>query len=627
MQRKDVDLNTQVQQAHALFDEGRDVPSQWVRDAVLRSWSRSRTQGVSPSNQVLHDAARRSELSQIRDQHQRLMRYAEPEMQRLFRSLGSAGWVLACVERQGHCIKYFGNDSPYYKVLGAALNAGIDLSEGVVGTNAPGCALIERRPSVVCGSEHFLHALRDLSCVAVPIFDPAGALVGALNASKPYDGRPVGILESVALTSRAVENRMVGDLCGALVVALHYRPELTDSPMRGLIHFSEDGEVLGANPSARQMLDLDSLEQNQDGVCFKDLFSCRAAEMEGLQKSPIEVDCHNGSKLYLRVESRRRKPVAVNVLPLEKKSESVPSFYVGAPTKPLFDKAHRAFQFGVPVLINGETGTGKEVLARSLHANGPSSKGPFVAVNCSAIPAGLIESELFGYADGAFTGARRGGAKGKFEEACGGTLFLDEIGDMPVEFQARLLRVIQERTVTRLGEEKPRSVSFSLVCATHRDLDELMKNGDFRSDLYYRINGLKVYLPALQERGDMDEMIDHLLASMSPSDSPLLLTSEARSLLKRHSWKGNIRELQQALNLGRALCSKGIIDVDHLPEEISAQIAPDEMSVAEGGKLADAEREVVQVVLENHNNNVSAAARELGITRATLYRKIKQFRL
>ena len=315
------------------------------------------------------------------------------------------------------------------------------------------------------------------------------------------------------------------------------------------------------------------------------------------------------------------------MLPLEKKSESVPSFYVGAPTKPLFDKAHRAFQFGVPVLINGETGTGKEVLARSLHANGPSSKGPFVAVNCSAIPAGLIESELFGYADGAFTGARRGGAKGKFEEACGGTLFLDEIGDMPVEFQARLLRVIQERTVTRLGEEKPRSVSFSLVCATHRDLDELMKNGDFRSDLYYRINGLKVYLPALQERGDMDEMIDHLLASMSPSDSPLLLTSEARSLLKRHSWKGNIRELQQALNLGRALCSKGIIDVDHLPEEISAQIAPDEMSVAEGGKLADAEREVVQVVLENHNNNVSAAARELGITRATLYRKIKQFRL
>jgi transcriptional regulator of acetoin/glycerol metabolism len=420
---------------------------------------------------------------------------------------------------------------------------------------------------------------------------------------------------------------MVEDLCGALVVALHYRPELTDSPMRGLIHFSEDGEVLGANPSARQMLDLDSLEQNQGGACFKDLFSCRSAEIEGSPDIPILVECHNGSKLYLKVETRRRKPCTVNVLHAEKKPESVPSFYVGAPTKPLFEKAHRAFQFGVPVLINGETGTGKEVLARSLHANGPSAKGPFVAVNCSAIPAGLIESELFGYADGAFTGARRGGAKGKFEEACGGTLFLDEIGDMPVEFQARLLRVLQERTVTRLGEEKPRTISFSLICATHRNLDELMENGEFRDDLYYRINGLRVCLPALREREDLDALIDHLLVLMSPPDARLTLSLDARSLLKRHSWRGNIRELQQALNLGNALSSENIIEVDHLPDEIRVKNQPVEMKSVEAGTLADVEREAVRAVLEKNKNNVSAAARELGITRATLYRKVRQFGL
>ena len=627
MHKKIVDLNTQVQQARELFDEGRVVPSQWVRDEVLRSWLRCRKHGVSPSDQLLLEAAQFDQISHIRNQHQRLMTFAEPEMHRLFRAISSAGWVLACVEREGHSIKYFGNDSPSYELLGAALNPGMDLSEDIAGTNAPGCALIEGRPSLVCGSEHFLHSLRDLSCVAVPIFDPAGTLVGALNASKPYDGRPVGILEAVALATRSVENRMVDDLRGALVLALHYRPELTQSPMRGLIHFGEDGEVLGANPSARQMLDIDSLEKMQSHVCFKDLFSCRAAEIEGSQQSPLEVECHNGARLFLKVESLRKGPLSVNSMPQQRRPDIVQSFYVGEPTKPLFDKAHRAFQFGVPVLVTGETGTGKEVLARSLHANGPSSKGAFVAVNCSAIPAGLIESELFGYADGAFTGARRGGARGKFEEANGGTLFLDEIGDMPLEFQARLLRVLQERTVTRLGEEKPRPVSFSLVCATHRNLDELMESGDFRSDLYYRINGLRVQLPALREREDLDALIDHLLASISQEDSPSILTSEARNLLRHHSWRGNIRELQQALNLGQALSTQGIIDVEHLPEDIKVQNDTAEVDLGEGGTLAAAEREAVRCVLEKNNHNVSAAARELGITRATLYRKIKHFGL
>jgi len=627
MQAHRFDPDIRVQQARELFDEGRDVPSQWVRDEVMRSWLRSREYGLSPVDQVLSNAMSCSELPHIRDRHQELMRYAEPEMHRLFRSLGSAGWVLACLERGGRSIRYLGNDSPHYKVLGSALSAGVDLSEGVAGTNGPGCALLEHRPTVVCGNEHFLHELRGLSCVAVPIFDPSGKLIGALNASKPYDGRPVGVLESVALTTRAVENRMVEDLSGALVLAIHFRPELTDSPMRGLIHFCEDGEVLGANPSARQMLDLDGLEQSQGSVCFADLFSCHPDEVRRSQHHPVEVECHNGSRLYLRAESRDLAPVAATAIPEIKQPSLLPPFFADVTMTPLFEKAGRAFQHGVPILINGETGTGKEVLARWLHATGPTSKGAFVAVNCSAIPAGLIESELFGYAEGAFTGARRGGAKGKFEEASGGTLFLDEIGDMPVEFQARLLRVLQERTVVRLGEERARPVSFSLICATHRNLDELMEEGGFRDDLYYRINGLRVLLPALRERADLDAMIDHLLGLATKPEASPVLTHQARRLLKNHAWKGNIRELQQALNLGKALSSEGVIDVDHLPDEIKANSLPTEASAANAGMLVAAEREAVLAALEKHKNNVSAAARELGITRATLYRKIKRFGL
>lgn len=626
MQTHRFDPDIRIKQAREMFDEGRDVPPQWVRGEVLRSWLRSREHGLSPADQVLLNAIPCGDMHHIRDRHLRLLRYAEPEMERLFRALGSAGWVLACLEREGRSIKYLGSDSPDYKTLGSALNSGVDLSEGVAGTNGPGCALIEHRPTVVCGNEHFLHELRDLSCVAVPIFDPAGNLIGALNASKPYDGRPVGVLESVALTTRAVENRMVEDLSGALVLALHYRPELTDSAMRGLIHFGEDGEVLGANPSARQMLDLDFFEQSQSSVCFRDLFCCHSDEVRQSQHHPLEVKCHNGSRLYLRTETRHRASVAVNAISEKKQTSPVTPFFADASMEPLFEKAHRAFQHGIPVIINGETGTGKEVLARWLHAAGPASKGAFVAVNCSAIPAGLIESELFGYADGAFTGARRGGVKGKFEEASGGTLFLDEIGDMPLEFQARLLRVLQEREVIRLGEERPRPVSFSLICATHQNLDELMEKGTFRDDLYYRINGLRVILPALREREDLDAMIDHLLLVVARPDAPAVLTRQARNLLKNHSWRGNVRELQQALSLGCALATEGIIAEDHLPEDIKMN-QPAVLNIEKAGMLVDAERKTVFSALEKHKSNVSATARELGVTRATLYRKIKKFGL
>lgn len=617
------DQNARVKKARELFDAGLDVPSQWVRDDVMRSWLRSREHGLSPVDQVLRKPLPLNDLPYLHDQHRDLLCYVESEMRNLFRSWGAAGWAFACLEGEGRSIKYFGKES----VLGASLSSGLDLSEHVAGTNGPGCALLEHRPTVVCGDEHYLHEFRDLACVAVPIFDPAGMVIGALNATKQFGGSPVGILESVALASRAIENRMVEDLSGALVLAIHYLPELTGSPMRGLIHFCEDGEVLGANPTARQMLELEILEHNGRAVTFRDLFSCSLDDVRRSQRIPTKVACHNGSELFLKAEVVPEvSSSTLSRVELEPASVPLP-FFAEASLRPLFEKARRAFMHRVPVLITGETGTGKEVLARWLHMQGPSSRGAFVAVNCSAIPAGLIESELFGYADGAFTGARRGGAKGKFEEACGGTLFLDEIGDMPVEFQARLLRVLQERTVTRLGEEKPRDVCFSLICATHRDLDELMEEGQFRDDLYYRLNGLQVTLPPLREREDLDGLMDHLLISASP-DTPATLSPEARNLLRNYPWKGNVRELEQALKLGQALTDNGVIEVSHLPETVKqvrsvsvlARQAPET-----GSSLAIVEREAVCAAIEKCNGNISAAARELGITRATLYRKIKRF--
>lgn len=292
-------------------------------------------------------------------------------------------------------------------------------------------------------------------------------------------------------------------------------------------------------------------------------------------------------------------------------------------------QAMRAFSHDIPILIGGETGTGKEVLARHLHEGGPRASGPFVAINCSAIPAGLIESELFGYDNGAFTGARRGGMAGRLEQANGGTLFLDEIGDMPIELQARLLRVLQERMLTRLGSTRSITLDCSVVCATHRDLAQRVAAGEFREDLYYRINGLRVTLPALRERGDLDELIDHLLAQSSAAFESVCLSPAARRCLHLHHWPGNIRELQQVIRVGCALAESGLIDLAQLPPELTEgrQMAVERTvaAAAPATTLYQAESEAVRVAFERHAGNVSATARALGITRATLYRKLRSY--
>ena len=470
-------------------------------------------------------------------------------------------------------------------------------------------------PSVVTGGEHFLEEASGFICAAVPLFAPNGELAGALNASRCHDGRAMGVLEPLALAAREVENRMVEDLAGDLSLAIHYRSELTDSPVRGLIQFDRDGRLLGANPVARQLLDLARLESEDQPVTLERLWGTAVPSLRRAVGEPVLLACRDGGRLYVRVESAARPRVAVHrVVNGEVVSGS------------LHERALRAFRGGVPVLINGETGTGKDRLARWLHERGGAGQGPFVAVNCASIPEGLIESELFGYEEGAFTGARRGGMAGKFEQADGGTLFLDEIGDMPLALQARLLRVLQDREVTRLGGGRVRSVSFSLLCATLQPLDRAISEGRFREDLFYRINGLRVALPALRERSDLAALMDSLLEQVAPSTPVPRLTSAARQALMAHSWPGNIRELQQALRLGAVLAEGGWIELEHLPATLQ-EVAGEPALEPRAGTLEGQTRQALLTALKASGGNVSAAARRLGIGRATFYRKMRRFGL
>jgi transcriptional regulator of acetoin/glycerol metabolism len=316
--------------------------------------------------------------------------------------------------------------------------------------------------------------------------------------------------------------------------------------------------------------------------------------------------------------------------------------------------AVRVIQRKIPIILRGQTGTGKEVFANALHSISPNNAGNFVAVNCASLPENLIESELFGYRAGAFTGAQREGRRGKIVQANAGTLFLDEIGDMPMALQARLLRVLEEHEVTPLGAETTVKVDFQLISASHRNLLELVQTGIFREDLYYRLNGIEINLPPL--RADALALMHHLLAA--ESDDPPSLGAEARHVLLNYPWPGNIRQLRHVLQMAIALCDGPEIDCSHLPVEIvqyasattTTRLAlgmgigigigmgnapangpfvhsADDTDTSELNAIQLKERETVLELLDEHRWNVSSVAKGLGISRNTLYRKMHRLHI
>ncbi len=299
------------------------------------------------------------------------------------------------------------------------------------------------------------------------------------------------------------------------------------------------------------------------------------------------------------------------------------------------DKVSKVLAHAIPILIMGETGTGKEWFAQAVHKDSPQADGPFVAVNCASMPETLIESELFGYEDGAFTGARKSGQVGKVLQADGGTLFLDEIGDMPLPLQARLLRVLQERVVTPLGSRKSIPVHVAIICATNRNLREMIAAGSFREDLYYRLNGMVVKLPALRERSDLQAIIGNIIAATSHHDN-VTVAPQVMELFKHYAWPGNFRQLTNLLRTALILAGDtGEIRYEHLPDDFLEDIVPTdenrlqnslngiEQLVNEGKKLEDLNLSVIQQTLQSHHGNVSATARALGVSRNTIYRKIQ----
>jgi transcriptional regulator of acetoin/glycerol metabolism len=504
-------------------------------------------------------------------------------------------------------------------------------SEAARGTNALGTALVEARPTMIDCGEHYLDRLTDFSCTSVPIHCPQGDILGVLDLTR--EG-PLGrVHDSTALLAMAVsqiESRVFNaSYPDEIVLAFHSRRQYLESPWQGLLAVSLGGQILAVSAQACQLLHAERSA----------LVGRRCEEFLGVDGLQLLSRLHQGGvgslqtakgEFFYKTLRAPQRTINVSTPPRSpaKTAKAQPDLEFLAGSNVRYARALRMARQGLanelPVLLLGETGTGKEVIARALHMAGTRCDKPFVAVNCAAIPEGLIESELFGYREGAFTGSRRGGMIGRLQQAHGGTLFLDEIGDMPLALQARLLRVLQDRKVAPLGAGEEQDIDIALICATHRDLKRLVEDKHFREDLFYRVNGISVMLPALREREDFSALVTRLLARLGAPT--MVLHDDLNRLLSGYHWPGNIRQLEMVLRTALAMREPGdtVLTLDHLPDSMLDELSASERPQA--GSIRENELELIRQSLDTHQGNVSAAADALGISRATLYRKLKQLR-
>lgn len=623
-------------------DQGQ-VQTDLINERLSQSWQRSLSHGLVPAGRppgAPHASA--PQLARAMEQHQALVAHARPVMEFLAEQTRDTDSMVILADAQGMLLQALG-DAPFLdRAQRVALRPGANWHEQWRGTNAIGTALADAAPIVVHGGEHFLARNGFLTCTAAPIFDPAGRTVGALDISGDHRSVHRHTLGLVRTAANMIEHRLFEHQhAGHLKLRLHSQPEGIATVAEGLVALDDSGRLVGANRQALLLLSLpwDALHSSAiERALQTPLATLWAwARQDGL--APRRVLSAEGKVLWVRAEALQRVCVNAQRFAADPAPRSAtqqpptPQDALGAldtgdaTLQAAIERARRVLDKPIAILLQGESGVGKEVLVRALHASARTHSGPLVAVNCAAIPESLIEAELFGYKGGAFTGASREGAPGRIREAHGGTLFLDEIGDMPLAMQARLLRVLQERQVTPLGGGQPVAVSVRLVCATHRQLRAEMQAGRFREDLYYRLNGLTLNLPALRERQDFDDLVALMLSRLCPH-RPVSLAPKLRDALKAYRWPGNLRQLHNALQTACALLGDDEAELSwaHLPEDLLDELRPEATSpasaaLAQGG-LREQARHTVQQVVQACGGNLSEAARQLGISRTTLYKQM-----
>ncbi|MCS7463934.1 sigma-54-dependent Fis family transcriptional regulator [Paenibacillus doosanensis] len=576
-------------------------------EIVANSWKRCQQYGLKPHDHFDDQLMTEQRIREIIGEHQLLIRHASQLLGSMERFIHQSGQAALLIDAGGNIIYSVGEPLFSKQAEQVQLQVGANWEERRKGTNAIGAALLERVPVRVHAAEHYSRQHSFLTCASSPIFSPSGELLGVINFSGRQESYNPYTLTLATMIADALQNRLlIEEVKQEQLITLKELEYSARSHPLPLLSLDADNRIIRANQAALRAL-------GQDVV---------GKEFTGIEGFAVEA-LHDGRHTIKRSVAVQKKTVNVGRLyTFDDIAGDCPSLLQKK------ELAGKAALTDFPVLLLGESGTGKELFAQSIHTASLRSEGPFIAVNCGAIPDTLVESELFGYERGAFTGANREGSIGKFEAANKGTIFLDEIGDMSLRAQAALLRVLQERIVTPVGSTKSRRIDTRIIAATHKNLTQEVKEGRFRADLYYRLKGIQLTLPALRERTDIVMLAAHLLHKHGYPCCRL--TESAGRKLLLYSWPGNVRELSSALIQAAFLAEGGPIAPEHLLlEEADAgdgRLSGDQLG-AQVPTLKAAEVGAIKRALQVTGWNVSKAAELLQIGRTTLYRKIEEYEI
>ncbi|WP_199406688.1 sigma-54-dependent Fis family transcriptional regulator [Chromobacterium sp. ATCC 53434] len=616
-------------------------PALPVRDVVQASWLRCHAEAVDPSRGSAPGVADQDQLAQLRHGANALCDAAQPVLKTLRDVLCESGSLIMLTDADGAILDLSGENRARHAGERINLAPGGCWAESAIGTNAIGTAIAARQPVQLYASEHYCLDVKSWTCAAAPILDPLSrALLGVIDVSgtkKTFHGHSLGLVIAAArqiesALALAVTERQGRLFARSMDAFTRYRDDcvaLFDSAGRLLRH---NGKIAAARERHGIALPLETgarlatfdlalpPEQRQSQAPA----GMRREWVQAVRAGGVEL----GSLLLIPLPSRPglppESPAPLPAIQAAGRDAFAAIIGGSAALEAAKTRARRLAPLDLPVVLLGETGVGKELFARAIHQASVRSAAPFVAINCGALARELLAGELFGHVEGAFTGARRGGAPGKFELADRGTLFLDEIGEMPLDMQPHLLRVLQDGIVVRLGDSRERRVSVRLIAATHHDLQAEVKSGRFREDLYHRLCVTTLCLPSLRERrDDIPAIVAHLNArlALKYGTPAKTLDDAACRALEGYRWPGNVRELQNVYETMFALCDGDRIDAALLPGEIAgpADAAPEPGGP---GRLDEMEKQAIRAAIARADGNLSLAARTLGISRSTLYVKL-----
>ncbi len=615
------------------FVTDRPVDDDAVRDVVIESWRRCRQNGVNPATKSAPLRVNGPDVDRFQLRNAPFYDAVRACVPPIVPYLMGSRTILITSDPDGTLLSVDGDPHLTERLAADHIVPGAAWHECSSGTNAVGTALALGRSLHIHAEEHFCEVAKPWSCTAAVIRDPFDRrIVGVVDITGPPHtvngqtwpfvislvGQLQGHLQKQALAKRARLIELFETALGGRQTAA----VLLDAQGRVVARTAQASSALRRHGLNRTQAMGELIAAPHGGVEPKWLASL-APGIRPEWLSPLREDGHCvGAVLHLPTTGRGRRETS---LLAEGRSQLPPALLGLLLTSPSLEsvlrEAERFAAASTHLLLEGETGTGKDVLARAVHAAGPFHAGPFVPVNCAALPRDILASELFGHADGAFTGARRGGARGRFEQANGGVLFLDEISDMPADLQPYLLRVLEDNAVWRLGEAAPRRIAVRVIAATNRPLAQEVAAGRFRADLYYRLNVAGLTLPPLRERrADIPLLVKHLLSNIA-GPSPQVAPDVMDAFL-RYAWPGNVRELRNCLQRMVLLATEPVLGLELLPPAMREEALP--CGSPSASAIRTAERQMVLAAVRREGGNLSRAARSLGIARTTLYRHIRR---